>query len=267
MDELISIPLANGSVTHPDKLRAYFERVIAAEQSGKEFPVSLDDVWRIGYAAKAGAVKALRKNFVKDVDYQSFIQLDEREVGATTVEVFQLSVSCLEFLAVRANRDVFEVYRACRKILTTALAQPRPLALPNDMPSALRQLADSLEEKARLQHQVEQAQQQAEQARPKVAFFDAVAAATNCIPMASAAAVLKLPGVGRNLLFRMLRRDGILKRNNAPMQQFINQGYFEVEPNTYDAGKDGEKGKRLATITRVTPRGLQWLSKKYQPQP
>ena len=29
-----------------------------------------------------------------------------------------------------------------------ALAQLRPLALPKDMPSALRQLADSLEEKA-----------------------------------------------------------------------------------------------------------------------
>ena len=65
-------------MTHPDKLRAYFERVITAEQSGQEFAVSLDDVWRIGYAAKAGTVKALRKKFVKGVDYQSFIQLDER---------------------------------------------------------------------------------------------------------------------------------------------------------------------------------------------
>jgi anti-repressor protein len=147
-----------------------------------------------------------------------------------------------------------------------ALAVTSPLAFPADYATALRQLADSVEDKARLQHQVEQAQQQVKQAQPKVAFFDAVSAASNCIPMAAAAAVLKLPGIGRNKLFRMLRIDGILKRNNAPMQQFINQGYFEVEPNTYDAGKDGEKGKRLATITRVTPRGLQWLSKKYQPQ-
>ena len=214
MDELISIPLANGSVTHPDKLRAYFERVIAAEQSGDEFPVSLADVWRIGYASRDAAVKALKKGFVEGVDYQLSVQLaGNYQLGRPSHE-YALSVSCLEYLAVRANRDVFEVYRACRKILTTALAQPRPLALPNDMPSALRQLADSLEEKARLQRQVEQAQQQAEQARPKVAFFDAVAAASNCIPMATAAAVLKLPGIGRNKLFRMLRVDGILKRNN-----------------------------------------------------
>lgn len=57
-------------------------------------------------------------------------------------------MSCLEYLAVRANRQVFEVYRACRKIVTAALIQPRLLALPNDMPSALRQLADRLEENA-----------------------------------------------------------------------------------------------------------------------
>lgn len=85
--------------------------------------------------------------------------------------------------------------------------------------------------------------------------------------MLAAAAVLKLPGVGRNKLFRMLRRDGILKRNNEPMQQFITQGYFQLEAKTYDAGIDGQKGKRLATVTRVTPLGLQYLSRKYQPQP
>ena len=158
MNELICIPLANGSVTHPDKLRAYFERVITAEQSGQEFAVSLDDVWRIGYASRDAAVKALRKNFVEEVDFRVSVQLDGNPQPGRPSNEYRLSVSCLEYLAVRANRDVFEVYRACRKILTTALTEPRLLALPNDMPSALRQLADSLEEKARLQHQVKQAQ-------------------------------------------------------------------------------------------------------------
>lgn len=157
MNELIPIPLANGSVTHPDKLRAYFERVITAEQSEEEFAVSLDDVWRIGFPRKDHAVRVLRKEFVQGVDYQVSLAVGENPAGGRPTEMYRLSVSCLEFLAVRANRDVFEVYRACRKILTAALTQPRPLALPNDMPSALRQLADSLEEKALLQYQVEQA--------------------------------------------------------------------------------------------------------------
>ena len=212
MNELIPISLANGSVTPPDKLRAYFERVIAAEQSGQEFPVSLDDVWRIGYAAKAGAVKAVRKNFVKSVDYQSFIQLDERDVGATSVEIFHLSVSCLEFLAVRSNRDVFEVYRSCRKVLVKVMQG----ALPDfsDPVIGARAWADAEEGRRTALALATAAATQLEIARPKVAFFDAVAAATNCIPMAAAAAVLKLAGIGRNKLFRMLRADGILKRDN-----------------------------------------------------
>ena len=147
MDELISIPLANGSVTHPDKLRSYFERVIAAEQSGEEFPVSLADVWRIGYASREAAVRALKKGFVQSVDYQFSDQFTGNYQPGRPSHEYALSVSCLEYLAVRANRDVFEVYRACRKILTTALTQPSLLALPNDMPSARRQLADSLEKK------------------------------------------------------------------------------------------------------------------------
>jgi len=132
-----------------------------------------------------------------------------------------------------------------------------PIALPTDFAQALRLLADSVEDKARLQHQLEQA-------RPKVAFFDAVALATNAIPMSSAAAALKIPGVGRNLLFRMLRRDGILKKSNEPFAAQIAAGHFEVEAKTFDAGKDGEKGKRLTTITRVTPQGLQYLAKRYR---
>ena len=62
-------------MTHPSKLRAYFERVIAAEQSGEEFAVSLADVWRIGYASRDAAVKALKKGFVEGVDYQLSVQL------------------------------------------------------------------------------------------------------------------------------------------------------------------------------------------------
>lgn len=139
------------------------------------------------------------------------------------------------------------------------LAAATPLALPTDYAAALRQLADSIEQKALLQHQVEQA-------KPKVDFFDAVAVATNCIPMSAAAAVLKIPGVGRNLLFRMLRRDGILKRNNEPYAAQLESGHFEVEPKSYAAGKDGEKGQRLSTITRVTPAGLHYLQKRYKPQ-
>ena len=254
MNELLSIPLANGSVTQASKLRTYFDKVIQAEETGEDFPVKLAHVWPIGYSRKDTAVRALITKFVQGIDYQSVRILVEREIGAVTEEVFTLTVSCAEYFAVRANREVFEVYRDCRKAIKRLLRGSQP-----DFSSpalAARAWADEYEAKQKALAEVAQAQQRLAEARPKVAFFDAVSEATNCIPMASAAAVLKLPGIGRNLLFRMLRADGILKRNNEPMQAQINAGHFQVEPKTYDAGVDGAKGKRLATVTRVTPLGL-----------
>ena len=115
-------------------------------------------------------------------------------------------------------------------------------------------LADTVEEKARLQHQLE------EQA-PKVAFTDDVAVSENAIPMAAVAKYLKIPGVGRTKLFRMLRRDKVLRDNNEPYQEHITAGHFEVELQVFKAGS---KGKRTAGTTRCTPKGLIYLAKKYK---
>ena len=42
-------------------MRHYFDTVFAAEDSGKKFAVNLEHVWRIGYATKEAAVKALTR--------------------------------------------------------------------------------------------------------------------------------------------------------------------------------------------------------------
>lgn len=133
-----------------------------------------------------------------------------------------------------------------------------PSALPTDFATALRLLADSVEEKARLQAQIEAA-------APKVEFFDAVAVSSNAVSFAQAAKWLKVPGLtGRNKLIQRLKADGILMQNREPYQQHIDAGRFEVQPQTYAAGVDGAKGKRLASTTRVTGRGLEWLARRYR---
>ncbi len=73
---------------------------------------------------------------------------------------------------------------------------------------------------------------------------------------------LKIPGLeGRNRLIARLKADGILMKNREPYQKYVDAGYFEVEPQTYKAG---EKGKRMASTTRVTPQRLRVAAEALQ---
>ena len=247
--EALQIKLADGRLTQTEKLRTYFAGIFKAEESGEEYPVDLSHIWSIGYSRKDAAVRALQAKFEKGADYQSFHRIVERETGATTEEVYQLTVSCAEYFAVRANRMVFDVYRACRKAIKNLVS-----SVPKDFASALRLAADLEEQKALLQLRIEQD-------APKVALADNIAVSVNSLSFTEAAKWLKMPGVGRNKLIAMLRADKVLMKNREPYQQYINAGYFEVEPQTYEAG---EKGRRVTGTTRVTPKGLNWLAKRYK---
>lgn len=61
--------------------------------------------------------------------------------------------------------------------------------------------------------------------------------------------------IGRNKFFALLRADKILKGDNSPHREYIDQGYFHV------ILKDTPIGKK--TVTLVTGKGLYWLGQKY----
>lgn len=253
------ITLANGDMTAPDKLRHYFDTVFAAEDGGEEFAVNLEHIWRVGYSRKDVAVRALITQFTEGIDFEVSRTIAENSEGGRPAEVYRLTTSCAEFLAVRSNRDVFEVYRNCRKAIKNILRG----ALPDfsDPVAAARAWADAEEGKRLALAKANESAARLELARPKIEFAEAVAVAANSVPMSAAAKYLKIPGVGRNKLFRMLRADKILQANNEPYQAHIDAGHFEVEPQHYEAG---EKGKRLTGTTRCTPKGLIYLAKKYK---
>ena len=105
------------------------------------------------------------------------------------------------------GREIRQYFIWAETKLRQLVTETPVFQLPGTYKEALQQLITKEDQREAIEQQLALAQ-------PKVAFFDAVAAATNCIPMATAAAVLKLPGIGRNKLFRMLRADSILKHNN-----------------------------------------------------
>ena len=128
--------------------------------------------------------------------------------------------------------------------LTTALADPAKL---RTVLLAYTEKVMALEAKV---------QEQA----PKAQFHDAVSEAINCQSIQEIAKVL---GTGPNRLFKFLRDEGLLMRNNLPYQQHLDAGYFRVVEKQYN---DGRGESHAYTRTLVTGKGLAYIQKRLQNQ-
>lgn len=249
--EALQIALADGRMTQTNKLRDYFEAIFRAEDSGEQYPVDLGHIWPVGYGRKDNAVAALRTKFEEGTDYQVSLKIQENSEVGRPEEVYNLTTSCAEWLAVRANRAVFEVYRACRQAVKAAMQ-----FIPKDLPSALRLAADLAEQKAALTQQLAMAQ-------PAIDFTNQVGVSANTLSMAEAAKWLKIKGFGRNKLCAWLREAGIFTRKNEPKQRYIDEGYFEVKAQTFAAGT---KEQRVGCTPRMTGEGIKWVQKRLKKQ-
>lgn len=112
--------------------------------------------------------------------------------------------------------------------------------LPQSFADALRQLADTCE--------------QIEVLAPKAEAYDALVDADGLLSMQAAAKAL---GYGPNILYRDLRRLGILQGNNLPYQRYMH--HFDVKLGSY-RNRAGETVP--TTTTMVRPAGLDFLRKK-----
>lgn len=53
----------------PSDIERYFRGVLALDQQDKVFSVNLDDVWQLAYSERGKAVRALKANFIENVDF------------------------------------------------------------------------------------------------------------------------------------------------------------------------------------------------------
>ncbi|MCA4132949.1 phage antirepressor KilAC domain-containing protein [Arthrobacter sp. M4] len=112
--------------------------------------------------------------------------------------------------------------------------------LPQSFAEALRQLADTCE--------------QLEAVAPKVEAYDALIDSAGLYSMQAAAKAL---GWGPNILFRDLRRLGILQSNNLPYARYMD--HFDVKLGSYT----NRRGETVpTTTTMVRPSGLDFLRRK-----
>ncbi|MDU1176190.1 MAG: phage antirepressor KilAC domain-containing protein, partial [Peptoniphilus harei] len=112
--------------------------------------------------------------------------------------------------------------------------------------------------------------EQLEQQKPKVQFAEQVAVSKDSISVNEMAKLLHKNGVniGRNRLFEWLREkklvmkvsDGNNRWSNIPTQVAMNRGLLTIVEKSYT---DAWGESRISTTTVVTPKGQEYILKKF----
>ncbi len=87
---------------------------------------------------------------------------------------------------------------------------------------------------------------------PAIEAYNIAIESKDTISMAEAEKLINIKGMGQNVLFRALRNNGILQKDNIPYQKYINRKWFKVIEQPYM--KNDVKHIRL--LTRVTHKGV-----------
>lgn len=215
--------------------------------------------------------------FIENQDYQSFNNIVEREIGATTRIEYALSIDMAKEIAMvegnERGRQVRQYFIRCEREL-------RQAALPSyqieDPIQRAKQWIKEQEQTERLalenKQQAERIEQQAEQIKadaPKVLFSKAVETSQRSCLVAELAKILQQNGVqiGQNRLFKWLRAKGYLGKTgpyyNQPTQRSMEKGLFEIKQQTINK-PDGSI--IVTSTTKVTGRGQIYFVNKFLKQ-
>jgi phage regulatory protein, rha family len=112
-------------------------------------------------------------------------------------------------------------------------------------------------EKLQLENK-QQAQQLIEQA-PKIEFYNDVTGSETTAEIGTVAKILGFKNVGRNILFDILRKQGILKSDNIPYQKYVDNGYFRVIESKWNDYITGDV--KISFKTVVYQKGIEYIAK------
>lgn len=116
-------------------IERYFRGVLSLDQQDKVFSVNLDDVWQFVYSERSKAVRALKANFIENVDFIPIAQngKQNKQGGSNKIDYY-LTSACLEYFVARKVRPVFEVYR---RVFHHAVAQVQQPSLQEQIQANL----------------------------------------------------------------------------------------------------------------------------------
>ena len=150
----------------------------------------------------------------------------------------------VEFMAAVVDRWM-ELERAAQD----SPPQSEPAHVPElENPDSLRKLLLTYTERTI------EAERKLVEAEPKIAFYDAVTQTDNTFDMSVVAKIINRKGYGRNTIFAILRKHGILRSNNEPYQQYVNAGWFRMVEGKWTK-PNGEEHTYYKTV--VFQKGLE----------
>ena len=196
-------------------------------------------------------------DFIEGVDYQSFTEIVEREIGATTRIEYALSISMAKELSMIENN---ERGKQARKYFIACEENKHELSRKE----LALMVVQAEEEKERLALENEKQQKQIEKLQPKADFADKAFAMEGKCDIGQAAKILGLP-FGRNTLFKKLRELGVFFANrNEPKQKYIDAGYFEMKEKPVP--RENHPGF-IVMVVLCTQKGLDYINHLFGGKP
>lgn len=196
-------------------------------------------------------------DFIEGVDYQSFTEIVEREIGATTRIEYALSISMAKELSMIENN---ERGKQARKYFIACEENKHELSRKE----LALMVVQAEEEKERLALENEKQQKQIEKLQPKADFADKAFAMEGKCDIGQAAKILGLP-FGRNTLFKKLRELGVFFANrNEPKQKYIDAGYFEMKEKPVP--RENHPGF-IVVVVLCTQKGLAYINHLFGGKP
>ena len=196
-------------------------------------------------------------DFIEGVDYQSFTEIVEREIGATTRIEYALSISMAKELSMIENN---ERGKQARKYFIACEENKHELSRKE----LALMVVQAEEEKERLALENEKQQKQIEKLQPKADFADKAFAMEGKCDIGQAAKILGLP-IGRNTLFKKLRELGVFFANrNEPKQKYIDAGYFEMKEKPVP--RENHPGF-IVMVVLCTQKGLAYINHLFGGKP
>lgn len=93
----------------------------------------------------------------------------------------------------------------------------------------------------------------------KIEFYEDVAGSDSTAEIGTVAKILGFKNVGRNILFDILRKQGILQSNNIPYQKYVDNGYFRVIESKWNDYISGDV--KISFKTVVYQKGIEYIAK------